>query len=42
VTSETREAALEVGIDEFLSKPVKLEHLAAVLARAEARAESLM
>jgi PAS domain S-box-containing protein len=36
VTSETRHACAEVGIDEFLSKPVKIEALAAVLARAEA------
>jgi PAS domain S-box-containing protein len=36
VTSETRHACVEVGIDEFLSKPVKIEALAAVLARAEA------
>jgi PAS domain S-box-containing protein len=36
VTSETRHACAEVGIDEFLSKPLKIEALAAVLARAEA------
>jgi PAS domain S-box-containing protein len=37
VTTETRQACLEAGIDEFLSKPLKLDALAAVLARAEAR-----
>jgi len=41
VTTETRAASVEVGIDEFLSKPLKLDALAAVLARAEARIESL-
>jgi CheY-like chemotaxis protein len=38
VTSETRHACAEVGIDEFLSKPVRIEALAAILARAEAHA----
>jgi signal transduction histidine kinase/ActR/RegA family two-component response regulator len=36
VTSETRHACAQVGVDEFLSKPLKIESLAAVLARAEA------
>ena len=38
VTTETREACAAVGIDEYLSKPVKLDALSAVLARAEAHA----
>ena len=37
VTTETRAGLAEVGIDEFLSKPMKLDALAAVLARTEAR-----
>ena len=38
VTTETREACAVAGIDEYLSKPVKLDALSAVLARAEAHA----
>ena len=34
VTTETRAASVEAGIDEYLSKPLKLDALAAVLARA--------
>jgi CheY-like chemotaxis protein len=37
VTTETREACTAVGMDEYLSKPVTIESLAAVLARAELR-----
>ena len=35
VTTETRRATLGAGFDEFLSKPIKIDALAAALARAE-------
>jgi PAS domain S-box-containing protein len=38
VTTETRQDCGEAGIDEFLSKPLRLDALTAVLARAEASA----
>jgi CheY-like chemotaxis protein len=37
VTSETRRACLDAGIDEFLSKPVQIDELADVLSRAESQ-----
>jgi CheY-like chemotaxis protein len=37
VTSETRRACLDAGIDEFLSKPVELDALAAALSRVESQ-----
>jgi PAS domain S-box-containing protein len=41
VTSETRDASIEVGIDEYVSKPLKLDVLASLLARAEAASPSV-
>jgi PAS domain S-box-containing protein len=41
VTSETRDASRDAGIDEYISKPLKLEVVAAVLSRAEARSAAL-
>lgn len=40
VTTETRDACVVAGMDQFLSKPVTLEALAAAFAKAEARIQS--
>lgn len=41
VTAETRRASVDVGIEEYVSKPLQLDVLADVLARAEARVTSV-